>query len=87
MTEVKARILPVSLAIRPGLFDSRGHDHELQFISPEKAWLSGKFAKVAGRICHVPFLIEPATVAAAPPGVCAARRQAGCRGGKAPCRD
>ena len=39
---------PVSLATRRSLFDSRSHNHELQFISPEKAWLGGKFDMVAG---------------------------------------
>ena len=31
--------LPVSLASRRSLFDSKSHNHELQFISPEKEWL------------------------------------------------
>lgn len=39
---------PVSLASRRSLFDSRSHNHELQFISPEKEWLGGKFDMVAG---------------------------------------
>ena len=40
--------LPVSLASRRSLFDSKSHNHELQFISPEKEWLNGKFDMVAG---------------------------------------
>ncbi len=40
--------LPVSLASRRSLFDSKSHNHELQFISPEKQWLDGKFDLVAG---------------------------------------
>lgn len=39
---------PVSLASRRSLFDSKSHNHELQFISPEKEWLGGKFDMVAG---------------------------------------
>lgn len=39
---------PVSLASRRSLFDSKSHNHELQFISPEKQWLGGKFDMVAG---------------------------------------
>lgn len=40
--------LPVSLASRRSLFDSKSQNHELQFISPEKQWLDGKFDMVAG---------------------------------------
>lgn len=40
--------LPVSLASRRSLFDSRSHNHELQYISPEREWLGGKFDMVAG---------------------------------------
>lgn len=40
--------LPVSLASRRSLFDSKSHNHELQFISPEREWLDGKFDMVAG---------------------------------------
>lgn len=40
--------LPVSLASRRSLFDSKSQNHELQFISPEKEWLGGKFDMVAG---------------------------------------
>lgn len=39
---------PVSLASRRSLFNSKSWNHELQFISPEKAWLDGKFDMVAG---------------------------------------
>jgi iron complex outermembrane recepter protein len=39
---------PVSLASRRSLFDSRSQNHELQFISPEREWLGGKFDMVAG---------------------------------------
>lgn len=39
---------PVSLASRRSLFNSKSHNHELQFISPEKEWLGGKFDMVAG---------------------------------------
>jgi iron complex outermembrane receptor protein len=39
---------PVSLASRRSLFDSKSHNHELQFISPEKEWLGGAFDMVAG---------------------------------------
>jgi iron complex outermembrane recepter protein len=39
---------PVSLASRRSLFESKSHNHELQFISPEKEWLGGKFDMVAG---------------------------------------
>ncbi|MFN3458120.1 MAG: TonB-dependent receptor [Novosphingobium sp.] len=39
---------PVSLASRRSLFDSKSQNHELQFISPEKEWLGGKFDMVAG---------------------------------------
>lgn len=39
---------PVSLASRRSLFDSKSQNHELQFISPEKEWLDGKFDMVAG---------------------------------------
>lgn len=40
--------LPVSLASRRSLFDSKSHNHELQFISPEKEWMDGKFDMIAG---------------------------------------
>lgn len=40
--------LPVSLASRRSLFDSKSHNHELQFISPEREWLGGAFDMVAG---------------------------------------
>ncbi|MDE2042585.1 MAG: TonB-dependent receptor, partial [Alphaproteobacteria bacterium] len=36
------------LASRRSLFDSRSQNHELQFISPLKQWLNGKFDMVAG---------------------------------------
>ncbi len=39
---------PVSLASRRSLFDSKSHNHELQFISPEKEWFGGAFDMVAG---------------------------------------
>lgn len=39
---------PVSLASRRSLFDSTSHNHELQFISPERKWFNGKFDMVAG---------------------------------------
>lgn len=39
---------PVSLASRRSLFDSKSQNHELQFISPEKEWLGGRFDMVAG---------------------------------------
>lgn len=39
---------PASLAGRQSLFDSKSQNHELQFISPEKEWLGGKFDMVAG---------------------------------------
>lgn len=39
---------PVSLASRRSLFDSKSHNHELQFISPEREWLDGRFDMVAG---------------------------------------
>jgi iron complex outermembrane recepter protein len=39
---------PVPLANRRSLFDSKSHNHELQFISPEREWLGGKFDMVAG---------------------------------------
>lgn len=39
---------PVSLASRRSLFDSKSHNHELQFISPEKEWFGGRFDMVAG---------------------------------------
>ena len=39
---------PVSLASRRSLYDSKSQNHELQFISPEKTWLNGKFDMVAG---------------------------------------
>lgn len=40
--------LPVSLASRRSLFNSKSQNHELQFISPEKQWFDGKFDMVAG---------------------------------------
>lgn len=40
--------LPVSLASRRSLFDSTSHNHELQFISPEREWMDGRFDMVAG---------------------------------------
>ncbi len=40
--------MPISLASRRSLFDSKSQNHELQFISPEKEWLGGKFDMVAG---------------------------------------
>ena len=40
--------LPVSLASRRSLFDSESHNHELQFISPEREWMGGAFDMVAG---------------------------------------
>jgi iron complex outermembrane receptor protein len=40
--------LPVPLATRLSLFDSTSHNHELQFISPTRAWLDGHFDMVAG---------------------------------------
>ncbi len=40
--------LPVSLATRNSRFDSKSQNHELQFISPEKSWLGGRFDMVAG---------------------------------------
>lgn len=40
--------LPVSLASRRSLFDSKSQNHELQFISPEKEWLGGRFDMVGG---------------------------------------
>ena len=39
---------PVSLASRRSLFDSKSQNHELQFISPEREWMGGKFDMVAG---------------------------------------
>ncbi|UVO54734.1 TonB-dependent receptor [Sphingomonas sp. SUN039] len=39
---------PVSLASRRSLFDSKSHNHELQFISPEREWFGGAFDMVAG---------------------------------------
>ena len=39
---------PVSLATRRSTFDSRSHNHELQFISPQNRWLGGKLDLVAG---------------------------------------
>ncbi|MCR5870154.1 TonB-dependent receptor plug domain-containing protein [Sphingomonas sp. J344] len=39
---------PVSLANRRSLFDSKSHNHELQFISPERGWMGGMFDMVAG---------------------------------------
>jgi iron complex outermembrane receptor protein len=40
--------LPVPLATRRSLFDSGSWNHELQFISPEREWLSSHFDMVAG---------------------------------------
>lgn len=40
--------LPVSLASRRSLFHSKSHNHELQFISPEREWFGGGFDMVAG---------------------------------------
>lgn len=40
--------LPVSLVARRGHFHSESHNHELQFISPEREWMNGKFDMVAG---------------------------------------
>ncbi|MFV0644793.1 MAG: TonB-dependent receptor [Sphingomonadaceae bacterium] len=39
---------PVSLLGRHSLFDSKSQNHELQFISPEREWMDGKFDMVAG---------------------------------------
>lgn len=39
---------PVSLASRNSLFKSKSHNHELQFISPEREWMDGRFDMVAG---------------------------------------
>ena len=39
---------PVPLATRSNLFDSGSQNHELQFISPERGWLDGRFDMVAG---------------------------------------
>jgi iron complex outermembrane recepter protein len=39
---------PVSLANRRSLFESKSHNHELQFISPEREWMGGMFDMVAG---------------------------------------
>jgi iron complex outermembrane recepter protein len=39
---------PVSLASRRSLFESKSHNHELQFISPEGEWMGGMFDMVAG---------------------------------------
>lgn len=39
---------PASLANRRSMFNSKSHNHELQFISPEREWLGGKFDMVAG---------------------------------------
>ena len=40
--------LPFSVASRRSLFESKSHNHELQFISPQNEWLGGKFDMVAG---------------------------------------
>ena len=40
--------LPISLADRRSLFRSESHNHELQFISPEREWLNGMFDMVGG---------------------------------------
>ncbi len=40
--------LPVDLVSRRSLYDTGSHNHELQFISPEREWLGGKFDMVAG---------------------------------------
>lgn len=40
--------LPVALASRRSLFQSKSQNHELQFISPEREWLGGMFDMVAG---------------------------------------
>ncbi len=40
--------LPISLASRRSLFDSKSHNHELQFISPEREWFGGAFDMVGG---------------------------------------
>jgi iron complex outermembrane receptor protein len=39
---------PTPIASRIGLFDSKAQNHELQFISPTKEWLDGRFDMVAG---------------------------------------
>ncbi len=39
---------PVPLATRRSLFDSGSHNHELQFISPERGWFGDRFDMVAG---------------------------------------
>lgn len=39
---------PVPLGSRRSLFNSKSHNHELQFISPEKEWFGGAFDMVAG---------------------------------------
>lgn len=39
---------PVSLSSRRSLFDSKSHNNELQFISPEREWMNGMFDMVAG---------------------------------------
>ncbi len=39
---------PVSLANRRSLFELKSHNHELQFISPEREWMGGMFDMVAG---------------------------------------
>ena len=38
----------MSVASRRSLFESKSHNHELQFISPQSEWLGGKFDMVAG---------------------------------------
>ncbi|OJV31619.1 TonB-dependent receptor [Sphingomonas sp. 67-36] len=40
--------MPVSVASRRSLFDSKSQNHELQFISPEREWLGGRFDMVGG---------------------------------------
>lgn len=39
---------PISLANRRSLFDSKSHNHELQFISPQKEWMGGMLDMVGG---------------------------------------
>lgn len=39
---------PVSLSDRESVFKTDSHNHELQFISPERGWLNGMFDMVAG---------------------------------------
>ena len=40
--------LPISLLSRRGTYDSKSNNHELQFLSPEREWLGGRFDVVAG---------------------------------------